>query len=175
MPASMMAEWRVAYDRPTLVAVPAKRCAHTASWLAVLTVLLGVGASRGLAAATPPTRSVQATALAEAALGEAFDLHVSQSIRVKGESLTVTFERVVEDSRCPTGATCIWAGDAVVRLTLTGARGQTATIDLHTQSRPDADSRFGAYLVRLAHLGPDPRENGIPADQYVATLIVEKP
>lgn len=46
----------------------------------------------------------------EVRLDEEFVLSVGQSAVVEGEDLQITFTEVLSDSRCPEGATCIWAG-----------------------------------------------------------------
>jgi hypothetical protein len=43
-------------------------------------------------------------------LDEQFSLYVGQTAEISGEQLEITFEDVLEDSRCPTGAMCIWTG-----------------------------------------------------------------
>lgn len=50
-------------------------------------------------------------------------LAVGQSVRVDGRDAVVRFVRVTEDSRCPQGVECVWAGRARVELELT-ADGQ---------------------------------------------------
>jgi hypothetical protein len=116
-------------------------------------------------AQTKPDRTVR--------LGSRFDVRINEAVQIAGEPLRVTFERVVEDSRCPTNTTCIWAGDAVVRIGLRGANAESGTLDLHTLSDTAAEGSFQKYRLRLVQLAPTPHESGgIPADQYVATLIV---
>ena len=46
----------------------------------------------------------------KASLGQQFSLSIGQSAQIEGEDLQIKFVEVVEDSRCPTGATCIWEG-----------------------------------------------------------------
>ena len=43
-------------------------------------------------------------------LGQEFTLSIGQSAQIEGENLQFRFEEVLEDSRCATGATCIWEG-----------------------------------------------------------------
>ncbi|MEM7356642.1 MAG: hypothetical protein AAF657_37850, partial [Acidobacteriota bacterium] len=64
-------------------------------------------------------------------LGEPFQLAVDGKAQLQGENLDVRFIRVVGDSRCPRGVTCIWEGNAEIELVL---RHQSdATLHLHTQ------------------------------------------
>ena len=51
-------------------------------------------------------------------LKQEFDLKLGQSAVAGDERLKINFVSVVEDSRCPEGATCIWAGNAKIALTL---------------------------------------------------------
>lgn len=44
--------------------------------------------------------------------GQEFTLAGGQSAEITGENLSIKFIRVTSDSRCPQGATCIWAGEA---------------------------------------------------------------
>ena len=43
--------------------------------------------------------------------GEEFSLAVGQSASIAGEELKIKFIEVAADSRCPTGATCVWQGE----------------------------------------------------------------
>ena len=51
--------------------------------------------------------------------GETFTLGVGQSAQIAAEGMTVEFNEVIDDSRCPQGVTCIWAGQASSRVTIT--------------------------------------------------------
>jgi hypothetical protein len=44
-------------------------------------------------------------------VGEEFSIAVGQSASIAGEELKIKFIEVVADSRCPTGATCVWQGE----------------------------------------------------------------
>jgi len=52
-------------------------------------------------------------------LDTGFTLLVGESVSVGGEDLVVKFVEVVAGSRCPRGATCIWAGEASCLIELT--------------------------------------------------------
>jgi hypothetical protein len=131
-----------------------------------IAAIAGLGAS----CATTPTG-----APSESPLGANFDVRVGQAVQITGETLTVTFERVAEDSRCPTNVKCVWEGDAVVRLALQGQKAERGTLNLHTQANAQREAAFQVYRVRLVQLVPWPKDSGgIPAETYVATLNVTR-
>ena len=68
-------------------------------WLSITTILILPLAACGN---TPPK--------IYADLGEEFSLSLGQTAAIKGQDLQITFEDVIEDSRCPSDVTCIWAG-----------------------------------------------------------------
>jgi len=72
------------------------------------------------------------------------------------DALTMTFEAVVEDSRCPTGTNCIWEGDAVVRVRLDERGTAPATYVLHTSDRYQQAFEHGNVRVRLLEVAPHP-------------------
>lgn len=55
----------------------------------------------------------------KADLNKEFRLPVGQAAVITGEGLTIKFEAVTSDSRCPQGVTCIWAGEAACNVTVT--------------------------------------------------------
>ena len=84
------------------------------------------------------------------ALGQEFPLAVGESAAIKGENLLVTFVEVVEDSRCPTGATCIWEGRATSRVKIASSNG-TQNIDLTEPglSAGMSQQTFGNYWINF--------------------------
>ena len=63
----------------------------------------------------------QQTGAPEPALGRPFDVKAAEVATIQG--LHITFEGVSDDSRCPRGAQCVWAGDATVAVTLRPPKG----------------------------------------------------
>jgi hypothetical protein len=88
---------------------------------------------------------------------------------------TLTFVRVVADSRCPTGVTCIREGDAAVLVRI-DVRGSAATdLTLHTSGPAPREGAVDNILVTLLDVSPYPREDHSPrADEYRATLLIRK-
>ncbi|HXW04498.1 MAG TPA: hypothetical protein VD833_04640 [Vicinamibacterales bacterium] len=128
-----------------------------------------VGASLALwAAAASALIALQSPA-------EPFDLRAGQSatLQIRGAEVVLRFERVTADSRCPVGATCIWEGDAVVRVVVT-AHARTATHDLHTNPRFEQERDHEGIRVRLLKLEPHPRvDEAVEPQDYVATFVLE--
>lgn len=59
-----------------------------------------------------------------------------QSVELLEFGLIATFDSVTEDSRCPLGADCIWAGDGATRLTIRRYHADAVTCTLHTTLDP---------------------------------------
>ncbi len=62
------------------------------------------------------TATAPAAPLEPITLGKVFILRVGQSLSLKNGEWTLTFVRVVRDSRCRPPAQCLWAGDAELEL-----------------------------------------------------------
>ncbi len=104
-------------------------------------------------------------------LGEPFELRAGALSALQG-GLTVSFDRVASDSRCPIDVYCAWAGDAVVVLKLSHRSGSRADADLHTQ-RSGSSATFLQYTIELVALAPSTQSNRpISQTDYVATLTV---
>ena len=99
------------------------------------------------------------------------ELAVGESGSTHG--LTVKFDGVSEDSRCPLGVQCFWEGDAVVRFSVSEPARASAALELHTAGRFPREATYGSHRVRLVSLLPQPREGEpVAADRYRATLQV---
>ncbi len=92
--------------------------------------------------------------------------------RVVGSS-TVRFSAVREDSRCPVDATCIWAGNARIEVTISplAGDGPAQVVTLNSFLEPKVALAQGLRLS-LVGLSPDPRV-GRPTAGYRAELRVE--
>jgi hypothetical protein len=103
-----------------------------------------------------------------------FDLRPGEVVTVEANKLVVTFKQVSQDSRCPDGVQCVWAGDATVHLDANPGQANAASADLHTNTQGGpAQATLNGYTVQLVALSPYPK-NGqqIQPGDYVATLRV---
>src|SRR5262245_40888783 len=88
-------------------------------------------------------------------LDQEFRLKVGESAKASAEGLNVEFDSVVEDSRCPKGVSCIWAGNAKVLLKVKTEGGKQADVALNTNANPKS-SRYLDYELSLKELKPYP-------------------
>ena len=124
----------------------------------------------GCAGPSHPGDPGNVTAGVQVQAGREFDISVGQEVQIQGTGLTVRFNGVSDDSRCPADVQCVWAGNAVVRLSLSSPGAGGIDLSLNTTLEPRSGS-FGSHVVRLTGLKPAPRSGtSIPATSYVATL-----
>ena len=105
-------------------------------------------------------------------VGQAFELSVAKTQDV-GDGLRVTLNGVSEDSRCPTDAVCVWAGNAALQVTVALSATGLSTNGVLNTSRADEPVRAGSFEVRVSDLRPAPLSTRtIDPQDYVATLVV---
>lgn len=126
----------------------------------------------GDAFAGVPTNSAAQTVR----LGREFKLRPGQQASLKGTKLRITFMNVGEDSRCPKDVTCVWAGNAAVRLWITSGRsGTSLTLNTAKSQSLSNEAEYKGYKLTLVDLSPYPRSNHkIAKSDYRATLLVSK-
>jgi hypothetical protein len=109
--------------------------------------------------------------------GEEFTLAAGASASIDGRYL-VTFEKVVEDSRCPMNARCVWEGNARVALTVLEIRRgdrdeyHSWPLELNTSERFATKRAVGTLSVELRLLDPTPMA-GVSVEEYAVTLLAE--
>ena len=104
---------------------------------------------------------------------ESISVQVNKEKRFPKAKLNVKFVELVEDSRCPTDATCVWAGNATIKIRVTG-NGRSHELTLDTNGKNQAVVTEG-YSIKLIGLTPSPRSNvRINRNGYVATFEATK-
>lgn len=93
-------------------------------------------------------------------------LSVGQTATIAGLSVTLNG---VNDSRCPIGVECIWAGEVSASVTL-NAGEETSTRDMKLGAEP---VEFKGYFISLTSALPHPTE-GVSTDEsdYMLTFHV---
>ena len=93
-----------------------------------------------------------------------------------GGGVRLQFTEVVEDSRCPHNADCIWAGRAVVGITAHFQDALESFQLVHgAELEGDADDATAwGYTFQLVAVSPYPAEAGVPirSEDYRAVLVI---
>jgi hypothetical protein len=98
---------------------------------------------------------------------------VGNSSVEKRSRIKVEFLEMMDDSRCPIDTTCIWAGNAHIKIHVS-KNGKSKTMELNSTVK-NSDSTFAGYEFKLAALTPVPRSNiRIDRNGYVATISMTK-
>jgi hypothetical protein len=108
-----------------------------------------------------------------------FSLTMGESVIFQPAGLTVEFNSVISDSRCPSDVVCVWAGEATVHIIAT-TQGPAVEADLIIPgSDKDTIQLKGdvgaAYNLKLLDLTPHPNSKIETSDkQYQASFIFEQ-
>lgn len=101
-------------------------------------------------------------------------VQISKEKKLVASKLTIRFLDLVEDSRCPTGVQCIWAGNAKIKVSVKRGAGAAKVFEMDTNGENNTVSH-GGYKITLKDLTPHPANNvRINRNGYVAIFSVEK-
>ena len=99
-----------------------------------------------------------------------FTLKIGEQASVDNGSLFIQFTDVVEDSRCPMNARCIWAGNGKIALEIQKTHSDMVTRTLNTTLEPQS-TEFDSYEIQFKMLTPEPVAGSeIRREDYRATL-----
>ena len=107
-------------------------------------------------------------------LGEIFTIGVGQSAQITGEDMTVTFNGVIGDSRCPQNVTCVWQGVASNNTTIV-YQDKDYTVVLNSPGLTEQAKETFINYTLIYSLSPYPREGEeISPKDYQLTLKITK-
>lgn len=133
----------------------------------------GLAASACASDPSEPFNPDPAQAIVTGDVGQTFELRVGQFAHIGDSQLQIGFQGVTQDSRCPVDVTCVWAGDAALRVHATIAKMAWTPFTLHTNLEPRS-TKFRDYTITVVGLKPDPRsDEEISTRNYVVTLRVD--
>lgn len=102
-------------------------------------------------------------------LGQPFTLKFGETAQLTDDPLRISFDSVVEDSRCPVKVQCVWAGRVIVGLTVAIPDGPKSSFDLQL----GASQSVLTYSVEFNKVEPVKTSETQPSDDsYVVTLTV---
>jgi len=93
------------------------------------------------------------TVLTAAQAKQRIELQTGETKGVLGSKLNIKFLGIVEDSRCPKGTTCIWAGNAKVSIRVWKKNQKPVDLELNSTLDPRA-VEFSGYQITLTGLSP---------------------
>ena len=109
----------------------------------------------------------------KAYLNQQIRLPVGQTVVINGEGLSLKFEEVTADSRCPTGVQCIWVGEAKCQTTVT-LKEKSSPLVLTVNGGSDSPTVFEGYTFKV-NVEPYPQAGTtIDKASYVMVLTVTK-
>lgn len=102
--------------------------------------------------------------------GEEFSLKIGEQVVLEGSNFAISFQGVLEDSRCPQGAECFWEGRVIARLRI-GKEEVDAEI---VESRLPQEMVFGEYRMVILRILPPRTSFALPDEkEYRIFLKVE--
>ncbi len=114
----------------------------------------------------------QPTAMS-AKLGQEFTLAPGQAAAITGESLQIRFLEVVNDSRCPTGVTCIWEGQVSCQVEVIYS-GSPNRMTLVQPGSGQGKADFNDYSLTF-NVQPYPEaEKQIAKQDYRLSMVIAK-
>jgi len=89
--------------------------------------------------------------------------------------MSIHFMEVLEDSRCPEGVVCVWAGQARVKLRISGPEleEQEVELTLGITNRVDVIYKGDSFVLKAADLAPYPTSKDKGNRKYTL-LVVDK-
>lgn len=80
---------------------------------------------------------------------------------LKEYQMNVTFKGISEDSRCPEGVNCIWAGVALAQVEVMGTTTRPVILNLASMDHPARNyhqsADFNGYTITLQEVTPYPK------------------
>lgn len=93
-----------------------------------------------------------------------------EGVIARGPDLAVRFAGVSEDSRCPEGVTCVWAGRAVVQVEVGAGEAPTVPLEVGGESR-----EIRGLVLTAEALDPYPRaDTATRPEVYRLRLRIER-
>ena len=108
------------------------------------------------------------------AVGAEVVLSPGDTVAIADTNLTVTFDRVTGDSRCPTDVVCVTAGEATVHLT-TNLAGRSDSLAIVVAPAGPVTATIDAFDVTVLEVGPEPLSTRpIDPGAYRVRLVVDR-
>ncbi|MCK9525531.1 MAG: hypothetical protein WCS74_00440 [Dehalococcoidales bacterium] len=110
-----------------------------------------------------------------AVLGHGFPLAIGQTAMIDGEELEIKFIEILEDSRCPAGAQCVWEGRVSARVEFKDSAGSYKMVLVQSGSDSGyVEESYKDYLISYK-ITPYPQQNEeIEKQNYRLLLTIHR-
>lgn len=108
-------------------------------------------------------------------LNQPFTIPIDQPTKFTEKGLTLTFQAVLDDSRCPSNVECAEAGQARISIRVIQTGQVPATLEMNTNPPLKLDIvTYEDFQIRLLALNPYPEDidQHIPPGAYEATFVI---
>lgn len=117
---------------------------------------------------------VSMTGSAQTRTKETLTLGVGKQKTAKKSRLKIKFLEVIEDSRCPTGVDCIWAGNAKIKVQVVGSHS-SQVFEFNTNIGAKGDI-FDGWAITIDNLTPYPHaDKPINPKSYKVKFTISRP
>ncbi|MDZ7723827.1 MAG: hypothetical protein U5R06_13725 [candidate division KSB1 bacterium] len=107
-------------------------------------------------------------------LNEDLSLDFNEKLEHHQLSISISFDSLLSDSRCPIGAMCVWAGNAELLFTLR-ENNCTHKLNLNTNPHSQQDTTTNAYRVKLIDVQPYPHvDSTFSENDYTALIRINR-
>lgn len=111
--------------------------------------------------------------IAQAQSKQTQKINIYKQKKFSASKLNVKFISLIEDSRCPEGVDCLWAGNAKIKIEISNGRTKE-TFEINTNLGAKGAS-FDGYAINLTSLTPAPKANvKLNKNSYQATFAVSR-
>lgn len=110
-----------------------------------------------------------------AEFGEQVELRPGQAVTIDGDDISLKFVEVTGDSRCPSGATCVWEGEVtgILEITHLGESYQKTITQLGLSGEM-VTVAFGEYAIEFNFLPYPELDKEIKPGDYRLELEINK-
>jgi hypothetical protein len=107
-------------------------------------------------------------------LSDTLMIKYQESLTEEDEEISIKFEELISDSRCPVDVICVWEGDAELRFAFSNTV-ETIKFNLHTAGNYfTKDTVVLGYHIKLLDLYPYPHsKKEVSKNSYEAKIIID--
>ena len=140
----------------------------------IITLLAGFVLLIGVSRCGQSGATNDATARTVAALPDTVDLAYQDTLFLSLDQDWLLFDSLAHDSRCPTGASCVWEGSAEVGFSVYQDSVRHA-FTLNTHPRYQTDTTLAALSIAVLGLTPYPHvDSTYEVEHYAVRMFVDR-